>query len=166
MSRRWNPFKETKSPQQNIHGDREELRKMHLLFSEIDRWEDDSITKIRQVAAKTRNELQILLSKPVAQMSTGRIMPSEEFHPQGCDSSNEEPLFKPRKELEEALHIDLIPDHDRTPIYFIKLKVTNEDVVTLQSDTTSRQLSDSFKDIDLSSKKLLASSLNFSDLRK
>jgi hypothetical protein len=99
-------------------------------------------------------------------MSTGANIPSEGYEPQGCVSSNEESLFKPRKELEEALHIDLIPDHDRTPIYFIKLKVTNEDVVTLQSDRTSRQLSDSFKDIDLLSKKLLASSLNFSDLRE
>jgi hypothetical protein len=173
MARRWNPFGEREDRRRNIHEHREELPKEDLLF-QINRWENESLTKIKQAAETARGQLKILLGETEARTSTMVNRLNEqlcEFRPQGfCEDEEliycEEPSFAHRKELGKPLHIDIVSDNDRPPIYLIKLNVMKEDVVTIQSQRTPRQLNDSFKDIYISSKKSCVAPLDFGGIRE
>jgi hypothetical protein len=154
MAMQLNIIKEQWDESQYISGQHEMLNYSHFL-SKIVTWEQESIIKIRLAAKTVRHELQQLLDQKKTRMLTMSHQLNQQSH-KAVEQDNyeefvhrKERLNKIREELETPLHVDIVTDYDRPPIYFLKLKTTGKNIV-IQSRVTSTRSNDSFENIGTS----------------
>lgn len=116
-----------------VYGHREKWSE-HPIFNEINDWERKTIDQIKQIASDTRDELRRLISERNIRMDKLLIQSSEnlqhlhqehEFIEKALLQMKEQ-MTKIKSELETPFHIQLKQNHDRTPIYFIELQVSND----------------------------------------
>jgi len=116
-----------------VYGHRE-IWSDHPVLNEINNWECRTIDLIKQIASETRDELRRLISERNIRMDKLLIQSSlnlqhlhqeHEFIEKALIQMREQ-LNKIKTELETPFQIQLKEDHDRTPIYYIQLQVSNE----------------------------------------
>jgi len=108
----------------------QETPQEHNLFSKINAWEQDAISKIKQVATAARNELRqsldetnIRMNKVFDELRKQLHMAHQENDYTEIDLAYwKERLINIKKELETPVHVDIVPDNDLSPIQFFKLK--------------------------------------------
>jgi hypothetical protein len=134
-----------------------EKRQEHPLFSQIDVWEHDTISKIQQTAQTARNELRQLLKESNDRMKTVFTQFNDQLHiERENDHYSEielgrwkEQLMNIRKQLETPCDIELIPDNNLETIHLIKVNTTKQHVmVQIPSLVQPNELCDATNDSD------------------
>ncbi|CAF0826270.1 unnamed protein product [Adineta steineri] len=136
-----------------------EKRQEHPLFSQIDVWEHDTISKIQQTAETARTELQQMLDESNNRMKTilnhfrdelltGRE--NDHFTETELDQWKEK-LINIKEQLETPCDIELITDKNLTPIDLIKVITTKQDtMIKIPSYSQPVELCRDTNDIDSS----------------
>jgi hypothetical protein len=114
-----------------------EKRQEHPLFSQIDVWENDTMTKIQQTAQIARDELRQLLDESNNRMKTifnqfnnqlQTERQTEHYTEIELDQWKEQ-LMNIKKQLETSCDIELIPDNNLPPIHLIKVNTTQQNAL-------------------------------------
>ncbi|CAF0966848.1 unnamed protein product [Adineta steineri] len=152
-----------------------EKRQEHPLFSQIDVWEHDTISKIQQTAETARTELQQMLDESNNRMKTIlNHFRDELFTGRENDHFTEtelhqwkEKLINIKEQLETPCDIELITDKNLTPIHLIKVITTKQNtMIKIPSYSQPIELCRNTNDIDSScNNELDKPQLNNADIR-